>query len=99
MRTQAHAPIGMHVHTSRHTLTPCKHAHPHTQPLTVCPGPSLRTLTLAQGSHTRSHSRSLTHTLYRLGTDSWGGRGWEREGENPRLRRGRGVRGVRGRGK
>lgn len=67
MCTQAPAPTGTHVHTSRHTLTPCKHnppshstAPPHPA---VCPGPSLpTTLTLAQGTHTGSHSLTLPHT-------------------------------------
>lgn len=92
----------IHTHTHSYTFRsdPESTSHPHAQPPRPGhPGPCHSALTLAQGTHTRSHSCSHSHTT-QVGcapTIVAGGAGSGRE-KNPRLSRRRGVRGCAGEG-
>lgn len=100
----AASPRPAHSYTHTHSYTfrsdPESTSHPHAQPSRPGhPGPCHSALTLAQGTHTRSHSCSHSHTT-QVGcapTTVAGGAGSGRE-KNPRLSRRRGVRGCAGEG-
>ena len=59
--TRSHKRTHNHTHTRLH-FDPAGSSHPPTPPPTPRSGPPHPALTLAHGTHTRSHSCSLTHT-------------------------------------